>query len=1615
MLDDTYTDTVAYQATPGVGAQLDASGNTNRAYAIADDMTGSSGVGVGVGGTYSAYQSTTATANDTIPQADLSIAKTNGTAFVSGANGMYSIVVTNKGPDPAAEPITVSDVLPTGEGFVSASGTGWACANASGTVSCSSGSSGSTAATGLVAGTISLLVNVASSVTPGTGAITNTAKVSDTGPYDPVSSDNSSSDPTTVQGADLAIHKSHSGTFTAGQSGTYSLVVTNNGPADSAGPITVSDTLPAGETLASTPTGTGWICSNLASVVTCTHATAIADGTSAGTISLPVDIASSATGKIINTATVTPGPTDDPDSSNNSSSDQVTIATSADLNIEKTLTLPAGGLVSGQDATYTIKVNNLGPSDAVAPQVQDVLPAGESFVSASGTDWNCSNTNGTVGCTYTAATSLSDGASASPITLVVSVSSAAVSTITNTAIVCSGTIGTGSNLCTGSTYANGTLDPITENNTSSAPGTPAVSADLTIQKSHAGNFVSGANGTYSITVTDDGPADSVGTSGSPIVVSDTLPSGESYVSATGTGWTCTAASQIVTCDYASVIVADTSAPMISLVVAVSSSALGTVTNTVQVTPGVTADGNPANNSASDPTTIVGADLSITKTHSGSFTAGSEGTYTITVSNNGPATSAGPINVIDTLPTGESYVSANATGWTCSDGSGSSSATVTCTNPSSVLANAAMAPISLVVAIGVDVTDTLTNTAEVVPGPTADPVTSNNTTTDPTAVLTGADLAIHKSHSGTFTAGQSGTYSLVVTNNGPADSAGPITVSDTLPAGETLASTPTGTGWICSNLASVVTCTHATAIADGTSAGTISLPVDIASSATGKIINTATVTPGPTDDPDSSNNSSSDQVTIATSADLNIEKTLTLPAGGLVSGQDATYTIKVNNLGPSDAVAPQVQDVLPAGESFVSASGTDWNCSNTNGTVGCTYTAATSLSDGASASPITLVVSVSSAAVSTITNTAIVCSGTIGTGSNLCTGSTYANGTLDPITENNTSSAPGTPAVSADLTIQKSHAGNFVSGANGTYSITVTDDGPADSVGTSGSPIVVSDTLPSGESYVSATGTGWTCTAASQIVTCDYASVIVADTSAPMISLVVAVSSSALGTVTNTVQVTPGVTADGNPANNSASDPTTIVGADLSITKTHSGSFTAGSEGTYTITVSNNGPATSAGPINVIDTLPTGESYVSANATGWTCSDGSGSSSATVTCTNPSSVLANAAMAPISLVVAIGVDVTDTLTNTAEVVPGPTADPVTSNNTTTDPTAVLTGADLAIHKSHSGTFILDEHGTYDLAVTNNGPAASGPITVSDTLPAGETFVSAGGSGWSCTSSTAGASSQPTVTCSLQARLGPDSAAPMISLVVDVGVGAYPSVTNTAKVSSPTTDPNLSNNSSSDTLSPTPVTGLRIEKTLRTALVSGTHALYSVVVTDSGPSPAAQVVVTDPMPSGLVPLSGTGPGWHCGIVAGTNEMRCTTATLGVDTPSTIMLAALVTAKAGDYLANTASVKSSTESIPNSRLTAESTTPGTKVQAGRGSPTPVSPKPPRPVSPKPPRPVSPKPPRPVSPKPPRPVSPKPPLAFTGFDLIPISVGGLLLILSGLATLEVVRRRRRLAGSRG
>ena len=119
-------------------------------------------------------------------------------------------------------------------------------------------------------------------------------------------------------------------------------------------------------------------------------------------------------------------------------------------------------------------------------------------------------------------------------------------------------------------------------------------------------------------------------------------------------------------------------------------------------------------------------------------------------------------------------------------------------------------------------------------------------------------------------------------------------------------------------------------------------------------------------------------------------------------------------------------------------------------------------------------------------------------------------------------------------------------------------------------------------------------------------------------------------------------------------------------------------------------------------------------------------------------------------------------------------------------------DLAINKSHVGVFNEGVIGTYTLGVSNNASAIDEPgaITVTDTLPAGLSFNSATGTGWTC-----GAVGQD-VTCSHPGPLAAGSSLPDISLNVLAGAAAVPSVINTANVSGSLSDANTSDNTSSD---------------------------------------------------------------------------------------------------------------------------------------------------------------------------------------------------------------------------
>jgi YVTN family beta-propeller protein len=106
-----------------------------------------------------------------------------------------------------------------------------------------------------------------------------------------------------------------------------------------------------------------------------------------------------------------------------------------------------------------------------------------------------------------------------------------------------------------------------------------------------------------------------------------------------------------------------------------------------------------------PTSSI-SDLTISKTHVGSFTQGQSGAlYSITVSNSGTASTSGMVTVVDTLPAGLTATAISGTGWTCT------LASFTCTRTDALAVNASYPPIAVTVnvaAASTSLTNTLTN-------------------------------------------------------------------------------------------------------------------------------------------------------------------------------------------------------------------------------------------------------------------------------------------------------------------------------------------------------------------------------------------------------------------------------------------------------------------------------------------------------------------------------------------------------------------------------------------------------------------------------------------------------------------------------------------------------------------------------------------------------------------------------------------------------------------------------------------------------------------------------------------------------------------------------------------
>jgi uncharacterized repeat protein (TIGR01451 family) len=530
---------------------------------------------------------------------------------------------------------------------------------------------------------------------------------------------------------------------------------------------------------------------------------------------------------------------------------------------------------------------------------------------------------------------------------------------------------------------------------------------------------------------------------------------------------------------------------------------------------------------------------------------------------------------------------------------------------------------------------------------------------------------------------------------------------------------------------------------------------------------------------------------------------------VVPGNSITYTQTVKNNGPFDAVNAVFTEAVPANTTFQSivisgAGAAGWSCpAPSAGVITCKNADVPSGASGAA----------------TFTVAVQVVPGTV-TGTQITDVDSVTSGTNDPNLANNSATVLTIvgAANTANLAVTNVGTPNPVLAGNTiTYTVTLTNNGPS----AAANPVLTDTfsctlpTPPGGQSAcltVTSTTpvpTGWTCNAPSGgQFTCNGPASMAANTSATFTFVMTVAAGTASGTTaTDTANVSSGTT-DPNPSNNYATVTTVVATtgqADLAVTKTGTPTTVlAGNKITYTVVVTNNGPAAAANPLltdTFSCTLPTPPGGPSACLTvtsttpvptGWTCNAPSGGQ---FTCNGPASMAANtSATFTFVMTVAAGTAPGTTANNSASI--GPTAtDPNLSNNTAAALPSTVTSpsqADVDILKTASPEPV--NYGTnlaYTLQVTNNGPAVAQNVTVTDILPSQVLFssVSIPASQGTCTYTAA----TTTVSCSL----GSVSVGGLVIITINTTASTMSTASlssNTATVSSSTSDPNLTNNSS-----------------------------------------------------------------------------------------------------------------------------------------------------------------------------------------------------------------------------
>jgi uncharacterized repeat protein (TIGR01451 family) len=502
---------------------------------------------------------------------------------------------------------------------------------------------------------------------------------------------------------------------------------------------------------------------------------------------------------------------------------------------------------------------------------------------------------------------------------------------------------------------------------------------------------------------------------------------------------------------------------------------------------------------------------------------------------------------------------------------------------------------------------------------------------------------------------------------------------------------------------------------------------------------------------------------------------------VLPGGNITYTQTVNNNGPQAGLNAVFNEAIPNNTTFVSlAVPSGWTCSTpavgATGNISCTNP-----TEAANAlATFTLVVQVGASVTNgtTITDTDSVSSST--------DDNTLANNTA-------TVSTLVSAATNADIAVTNSASPTTVAaGSTITYTQSLKNNGPA-----TATTVAFSEAIPTNTTFASITKpSGWSCTTPSVggtgNVNCTIGSLTSGGTAAFTLIVNVPTATPVGTTITDTDMGSSAVT-DPNQANNSATVSSTTVAppgtADMAVTMTGSpNTVLAGGQISYTATVTNNGPA-AATTATFVDTIPTNTTFVSDSVpSGWTCA----TNATQVSCSNASFGVGSTSQFGLVFMVNSGVAPPTVISNTVTVGSAVT-DSISSNNSATVTTAVTspTQADLVISKTGSPDPVNQgDNLVYTITVSNNGPASATGVSVSDPLPTAVTYTSSSTSQGTCSQASG------TVTCSL----GTLTNGQVVTIAINVtattmSTSSY--AVNTATVSSTSSDPDTSNNSATFT--------------------------------------------------------------------------------------------------------------------------------------------------------------------------------------------------------------------------